>query len=75
MCSRLWSSDSHAAPGEDHGEAGWPPAAHGEAHVRVGTYSLKEIAAHKETMQDLDYPKVQQHMEKIHVEKSEEEAS
>lgn len=59
MCSRLWSRDSHSAPGEDHGEAGCQCAAHGEAHVRVGMYSLKEIAAHKETMQELDYPKGQ----------------
>lgn len=57
VCSWLWSIDSHAAPGEEHGEAGYPPATHGEAHVRVGTYSLKDIAVHKETMPELDYPK------------------
>lgn len=57
MCSRLWSRDSHADPGEERGEAGCPPAAQGEAHVTVSTYSLKEITAHKETMLELDYLK------------------
>lgn len=41
MGSRLQSRDSHAAPGEYHGQADCPPAAHGEAHVTVGAYSLK----------------------------------
>lgn len=57
MGSRLQSKDSHAAPGEYHGQADCPPAAHREAHVTVGAYSLKEIAAHKEDMLELDYPK------------------
>ena len=35
-CSRCWSRDSPEAHGEDHCEAGCPPAAQEGAHARAG---------------------------------------